>query len=435
MPPEAMQKITELVLSSRRVVTVDGERPATIRVRGGKIVAVEPYDPRLGEDLGSLALLPGLVDTHVHFNEPGRTEWEGFTTGTAAAAAGGVTLAVDMPLNSSPVTTTAAALATKRAAANGKLSIDVGFYGGLVPDNVSDIESLLDAGVLGIKAFLCHSGIDEFPAATEKELRAAMPLLAERGIPLLAHAEIASQAPAMQDPRSYSQYMATRPPEFERTAIELLISLCRETRCPTHIVHLADAGSLPMLRQARAEGLPLTVETCPHYLHFASEQIFDGACQYKCAPPIRDEANREGLWEGLADGTIDFVASDHSPCPPADKRLDQGRFDLAWGGISSVQLSLPVLWTGASRRGFDLTQVVRWLSTSPAMLIGGAAGIAVGTEANLVVFDPDATFKVDAQSLRHRHPITPYDGETLRGVVQRTYLRGELAAQGKGVAL
>ncbi|WP_442482109.1 allantoinase AllB [Aeoliella sp. SH292] len=430
-----MQNITELVLSSRRVLTVDGERPATIRVQGGKIVAIEPYDPSQGEDLGSLALIPGLVDTHVHFNEPGRTEWEGFATGTAAAAAGGVTLAVDMPLNSSPVTTTAAALAAKRAAAEGKLSIDVGFYGGLVPDNVSDIESLLDAGVLGIKAFLCHSGIDEFPAATEKELRAAMPLLAARGIPLLAHAEIAREAPAMYNPRSYADYMASRPPEFERAAIELLIDLCRETGCPTHIVHLADAGSLPMLRDAQSEGLPLTVETCPHYLHFASEQIPDGACQYKCAPPIRDEANREGLWQGLIDGTIDFVASDHSPCPPADKRLAEGRFDLAWGGISSIQLSLPVLWMDASARGVDLAEVVHWLSTGPAKLIGRPAGIAVGSEANLVVFDPNATFKVDAQSLRHRHPITPYDGETLQCIVLRTYLRGELAAPGRGVAL
>jgi allantoinase len=435
MPPEAMQNITELVLSSRRVLTVDGERPATIRVQGGRIVAIEPYDPSQGEDLGSLALIPGLVDTHVHFNEPGRTEWEGFATGTAAAAAGGVTLAVDMPLNSSPVTTTAAALAVKRAAAEGKLSIDVGFYGGLVPDNVSDIESLLDAGVLGIKAFLCHSGIDEFPAATEKELRAAMPLLAERGIPLLAHAEIAREAPAMQNPRFYSHYMASRPPEFERTAIELLIDLCRETGCPTHIVHLADAGSLPMLRDAQSEGLPLTVETCPHYLHFASEQIPDGACQYKCAPPIRDEANREGLWQGLIDGTIDFVASDHSPCPPSDKRLAEGRFDLAWGGISSVQLSLPVLWTGASKRGFNLAQVVHWLSTGPAKLVGRPAGIAVGHAANLVVFDLDGTFQVDAQKLLHRHPVTPYDGETLRGTVLRTYLRGELAAPGGGVTL
>jgi allantoinase len=435
MPPEAMQKFTELVLSSRRVVTVDGERPATVRATGGKIVAIEEYDPHQGEDLGSLALLPGIVDTHVHFNEPGRTEWEGFATGTAAAAAGGVTLAVDMPLNSSPVTTTAAALAAKRKAAEHKLSIDVGFYGGLVPDNVRDVESLLDAGVLGIKAFLCHSGIDEFPAATEKELRAAMPLLAKRGIPLLAHAEIAGEAPAMQNSRSYADYMASRPPEFERTAIELLIELCRETRCHTHVVHLADAGSLPLLRAARAEGLPLTVETCPHYLHFASEQIRDGACQYKCAPPIRDTANREGLWQGLIDGTIDFVASDHSPCPPADKRLAEGRFDLAWGGITSVQLSLPVLWTDAAARGVELAHVVRWLSTEPAKLIGRSSGIAVGKDANLVVFDPEAEFTVDARRLLHRHPITPYDGETLRGSVLRTYLRGDLATPGRGMAL
>jgi allantoinase len=260
-------------------------------------------------------------------------------------------------------------------------------------------------------------------------------LLADRGVPLLAHAEIATELPALQNPQSYAEYMASRPPEFERDAIKLLIALCRETHCPTHIVHLADAGSLPMLREARAEGLPLTVETCPHYLHFTSEQIPDGACQYKCAPPIRDTANREGLWQGLIDGTIDFVASDHSPCPPAGKRLAEGRFDLAWGGISSVQLSLPVLWTDASARGVTLSQVIHWLSTGPAKLIGRSAGIAVGKDANLVVFDPQAGFKVDASRLLHRHPLTPYDGERLRGTVLRTYLRGEPPAPGRGTAL
>ncbi|CAK9037425.1 Probable allantoinase 1 [Durusdinium trenchii] len=343
-----------------------------------------------------------MVDVHVHLNEPGRSEWEGFETGTAAAAAGGVTLAVDMPLNSSPVTTTLEALAAKRRAANGKLSMDVGFYSGLVPGSETSVAELIDAGALGIKAFLCHSGIDEFPAATERELRAAMPVLAERDKPLLVHAELVSPAPAMSNPRSYADYLATRPPKFEQDAIAMMIELCRETGCRTHIVHLADAGSLPLIRAARAEGLPLTVETCPHYLYFASETIPDGACQFKCAPPIRDSANRELLWQAFEAGDIDFIASDHSPCPPADKRLDEGRFDLAWGGISSIQLTLPIVWTLAKQRGIGLQRLAQWLSVAPARFIGRSAGIEVGNEANLVAFDTEATFTVHGNELLHR---------------------------------
>ncbi len=432
MPADANQKHDELLLSSQRVFTPAGERAATVRIAAGRIAEILDYDPRAGEDLGRLAILPGCVDTHVHFNEPGRTEWEGFATGTAAAAAGGVTLAVDMPLNSSPVTTTTQALAAKRQAASGKLSTDLGFYGGLIPGNEPQIAGLLDAGVLGIKAFLCPSGIDEFPAATERELRAAMPILAERGLPLLAHAELVKPMPAMRDPRSYTDCVQSRPPSFEREAIELLVELCRQTSCRTHIVHLADGGSLPLLKAARGEGLPLTVETCPHYLTFASEQIRDGACEYKCAPPIRDEANREQLWQGLAQGVIDFVVSDHSPCPPAAKMLDEGRFDLAWGGINSVQLTLPVMWTEALRRGFDLAQVADWLSHRPAKFIGQQSGIVVGNEANLVVFDSDRSFTVDQLALATRHHLTPYHGAMLRGVVGRTYLRGRIAAAGVG---
>ncbi len=427
--------MSELVLSSQRVVTSAGQRPATLTIREGRVAAIDDYREGAGEDFGDVALLPALVDTHVHFNEPGRTEWEGLATGTAAAAAGGVRLVVDMPLNSSPVTTTTQALELKRQSAEGKLSCDVGFYGGLIPGNENEIEGLADAGVLGIKAFLCFSGIDEFPAATEKELRAAMPVLVERGLPLLAHAEILSPVAPVANPRRYADYVATRPPQFERDAIELLIRLCRETGCRTHIVHLSDAGSLPMLRAAREADLPLTVETCPHYLHFASEDIEDGSCQFKCAPPFRDSANRELLWQGLIDGDIDFVVSDHSPCSPEEKHLTDGRFDLAWGGISSVQLTLPVVWTGARERGIEVSQVATWLSTAPAELVGRSGGLEVGGEANVVAFDSEAHFTVRATELLHRHPITPYDGETLYGVVQQTYLRGEPAAAGRGMAL
>lgn len=432
MPADPAKKT---VLSSRRVATPDGVRPATVVIQDQKVSSVDAYDPEAGEDLGDLALLPGLVDPHVHLNEPGRTEWEGFATGTAAAAAGGVTTLVDMPLNSSPVTTTAGALAAKRDAALGKLSVNVAFHAGVVPGNEHEIEALLEAGVVGVKAFLCHSGIDEFPAATEKELRTVMPLLAERGVPLLAHAEVVGPVPEMNDPKSHADYAATRPPSFERNAIELLIKLCRETGCRTHIVHLADEGSIPMLRSAREEGLPLTVETCPHYLTFCSEEIPDGATQYKCAPPIRDQANREGLWAGLADGVIDFIASDHSPCPPEMKRMEEGRFDLAWGGISSLQLTLPIVWTEASQRGHSLEQVVRWLSEKPAELIGHTTGIQVGADANLIVLDTEATFSVEGKHLLHLHPITPYESRELRGVVTRTLLRGQPAATGRGRAL
>lgn len=418
----------QLVLGSPRVITPEGEAPASLRIAGGRLEAIEP----LGDRQDAPVILPGLVDPHVHLNEPGRTEWEGFATGTAAAAAGGVTTLIDMPLNSSPVTTTLDALRAKRDAAAGKLSVDVGFYAGLVPGNETRLAPLLDAGVRGVKAFLCHSGIDEFPAATELELRAAMPLLAERGVPLLAHAELVGPVEPMADARRYSDYLASRPGAFERDAITLLIDLCRETGCQTHIVHLADADCLSRLAAARAEGLPLTVETCPHYLTFAAEEIPDGATQYKCAPPIRDAANREALWGGLADGTIDFIASDHSPCPAPMKGLGTGRFDDAWGGVSSLQLTLPVVWTEASRRGHTLEEVADWLCHRPAQLVGLAGGIRVDGDANLVLFDPDAEFVVEGAKLEHRHSLTPYEGRRLRGVVRATYLRGELASPGLG---
>lgn len=425
----------EFAIHSQRVVLSDRVVPACLVVRRGVIteilsVANDCEIPVI--DVGQLAILPGLIDPHVHFNDPGREHWEGFQSGTLAAAAGGITTIVDMPLNSSPVTTTVAAMDAKVAASSGQIAIDVGLHGGLVPGNAHRIAELIDAGVIGIKAFLCHSGIDDFPNVSGEHLALAMPQLADAGVVLLAHAEIATPMPPMLNPRSYRDYLASRPPRFERHAIEMLIDLCRQTGCRTHIVHLADAGSIDSLKAARAAGLPITVETCPHYLTFTADQIADGQTQFKCAPPIRDPENRERLWQALRDGVIDLIASDHSPCPPTMKAMDSGRFDQAWGGISSVQLGLAAVWTEASQRGFSLPDVARWMSHSPGSVFGIRAGIAVGNPASVVVLDPEATFRVDAAQLFHRHRVTPYDGRMLRGIVHATLIRGRPAATGQG---
>lgn len=392
-----------------------------------------PYDARCNEpvdDFGDSVASPGVIDAHVHVNEPGRTEWEGFDTATRAAAAGGVTTIVDMPLNSSPVTTTPAALGQKRAAAAGKCWVDVGFYGGLVPGNADQIPALCADGVLGVKAFLCHSSLDEFPNATESDLRAAMPLLAKANVPLLVHAELlTASAPAATDVRSFDQFVASRPAAWELDAISLMIALCREFRCPVHIVHLATGTALPMLAAAKREGLPITVETCPHYLFFTDTKIADGDTRFKCAPPIRRGAWKD-LWQSLQDGIVDTVGSDHSPCPPSMKCLGTGDVSKAWGGIASLQLTLSSVWTFMSQNGArDLARLAQWLSSSPAKLVGLArrkGTIAPGYDADLVIWDPDAQWRIDGQQLFHRHKATPYDGFDVRGKVQRTYVRGHL---------
>jgi len=419
-------------VASDRVVLPDAVRPAAVLVEGERIAAVVPRGETPAdfplEDLGPLAIAPGLVDAHVHINEPGRTEWEGFDSATRAAAAGGVTTLVDMPLNSSPVTTDVDALRIKRDAARGKCWVDVGFYGGLVAGNAPAIESLLDQGVLGIKAFLCDSGLDEFPAATPDDLRQAAPALARAGRPLLVHGELTRwPAPRPASARLYAEYLASRPPQWESDAIDLLVDVCREFRCPAHLVHLANGDALPALEAARREGLPLTVETCPHYLHFSAEEIRPGRTEFKCAPPIREGRHRELLWAGLARGVIDTVGSDHSPCPPGMKQLESGDFMSAWGGIASLQLTLPIVWTGAAARSIALQRMFRWLSTAPARLVGLAGhkgAIAAGCDADLVVWDPEVRWTVRGAELQHRHKLTPYDGQTLRGQVRRTYVRG-----------
>ncbi|HEX3683433.1 MAG TPA: allantoinase AllB [Bryobacteraceae bacterium] len=427
-------------IRSTHIAAPEAVRPGVIVIEDEKIAALESYNHHFASgtlvDLGDLCVLPGLIDIHVHINEPGRTDWEGFETATRAAAAGGCTCIVDMPLNCIPSTTTVAALEEKRQTSKGKTHVDVEFWGAVVPGNAAEILPLAQAGVRGFKCFLTHPGTEEFEMVTEADLREAMPKIAETGLPLLAHAElpgpIARACAQLEndDWTRYQTYLQSRPPEAELEAIHLLIKLCREYRCRTHIVHLSAAAALDVLADARAEGLPLTVETCPHYLFFASESIPNRATQFKCAPPIRGSANRGALWQGLRAGTIDLLATDHSPCPPALKCFDTGSFRSAWGGISSLALALPIVWTEAAKRGFTITDIVRWMAEAPAKLAGvekRKGRIAPGFDADLVVFDPSAQFEVTAERLLFRHPCTPYLGETLNGNVQTTLVRGATA--------
>jgi len=429
---------------SHRIVTSDGIRPGAIvlrnGVRDGRIDGIVPLNqiPADAEvhDFADSVILPGLVDSHVHINEPGRSEWEGFATATRAAAAGGYTTLVDMPLNCLPPTATVAALEAKRQAARGQCWVDWLAWGGVVGDNQQQIEALAAAGVPGFKCFLIHPGIEGFTMVTEPELRAALPHVARTGLPLLVHAELPGPIDEATrrlenehaDWSRYSTYLQSRPEEAELSAIRLLLLLCRQYEFRLHIVHLSASSALARLRAAKAEGLPITVETCPHYLHFCAEEISDGATLCKCAPPIRSRENRERLWQGLKDGVIDLVATDHSPCPPAMKRLGEGNFQTAWGGIASLSLALPLIWTEASQRGFDLTDLARWMADAPARLAGCGAHkgrIAEGYDADFVVFDPESQFVVTEDRLYYRHPVSPYLGKRLRGVVKATYLRGQ----------
>jgi allantoinase len=412
--------------------------PAAVLFQDGRILDVIPPDQLPAgipvTDFGEAALLPGLVDSHLHINEPGRTEWEGFRTATRAAAAGGYTLLVDMPLNCLPATTTVASLEAKRQAATGQCRVDWMAWGGVVRDNQEQIEDLAAAGVPGFKCFLIHPGIDGFTMVTEQELRAALPYVAKTGLPLLVHAELpgpvdqAARQLAGADWSKYSVYLQSRPDEAELSAIRLMLSLCREFHFRLHIVHLATSQALDMLRQAKSEGLPVTVETCPHYLHFSSDKIPDGQTLFKCAPPIRTQQNREKLWQGLQEGVIDLVATDHSPCPPEMKRFAERNFRTAWGGIASLSLALPVMWTEANTRGLTLADIARWMAQGPARLAGCDSHkgcIAKNYHADFVVFEPEAEFTVTEEHLPYRHRISPYLGEHLRGVVKATYLRGD----------
>ncbi len=428
----------EKAIHSKRVLLPDGIRDVTLLIGNGTILSIEPgkWSAPKGFpfiEAGESLIMPGLIDSHVHINEPGRTDWEGFESMTKAAAAGGITTLVDMPLNSSPVTTNTKALQAKLDAAKGKLMVNVGCYGGIVPGNSDQLEALAKAGVLGFKVFLTHSGIDEFPETSMKELDRVAPSLAKLGLPLLAHAELDNSHPGQaeleDDHYSYNAYLHSRPNNWEDEAVRQLIALCEKHKVRTHIVHLSSASALPMIREARAKGLPLTAETCPHYVYFSSEKIPDADTRFKCAPPIRDAANNQLLWDALTDHTLDFIVTDHSPAPPETKELDSGDLKAAWGGIASIQFSLPVVWTLAKQRKNTLEEVAAWMSTRVADFLGlpKKGRIQVGADADLVIWSPDKKMKINRNNIQFRHKVTPYEGEMVFGVVEQTWVNGELA--------
>ena len=457
-----------LVVRSKRVVLPEGERAAALHIADGIVERIVEYhsDHPTGAtvfNVPDLVISPGLVDTHVHINEPGRSDWEGFDTATRAAAAGGITTLIDMPLNSVPATTTAAALQAKIAAARAQCHVDVGFWGGVVPGNAGELDALIDAGVRGFKCFLVPSGVDEFPSVDEGDLRKALPILARRGVPLLVHAELNPEfdpQSGVREPRAagnprYAAYLATRPASMELNAIRLMVRLAEEFKARVHIVHVSSAEGVEAIAGAKAAWAPITAETCPHYLTFAADDIPDGATEFKCAPPIRDASHREALWQGLASGALDLIATDHSPSPPALKTA--GDFAGAWGGIASLELSLAAAWTRLRAYGASAAQarvsghgpstaqggeprdapaahagalgdLARWMSAAPASLAGlgeHKGRIAEGFAADLVVWDPDAEFVVDPARLQQRHKLTPYSGRSLFGTVLTTFVRGE----------
>jgi len=420
--------------------------PAALEIENGKWKRVETGEkafnrysgqskhPPIFDLSGQGVIAPGLVDVHAHINEPGRTEWEGFETATAACASGGTTCVVDMPLNSIPATVTKDAFRLKREAANGKCAVDYGLWGGIIPGGLSEIEPLIEAGVIGFKVFLVPSGVDEFPHVTREHLLEAMPILAKNGIPLIVHAELES-AVSINDTtqgasKKYRTYLESRPAEWEVRAIRMMIELAEKTGCATHIVHLSAADALDDIARAKAKGLKFTAETCPHYLSISSEEIPDGATHFKCAPPIREKSNQDRLWEGLRTGVIDFVTSDHSPCTPVLKASESGDFGKAWGGIASLQFTLPLVWSGARAHGVSLSKVFEWLSSRPAQFAGMGSrkgAIAVGKDADFLLFQPEKKFTLTREMIRYKHQISPYIGRELFGPVRMTFLRGKPA--------
>jgi allantoinase len=422
-----------VILRSRNVVTPNGIQPAAIHIHDQLIERIGNFDDVPSdvpvEDYGELTLMPGIVDSHVHVNEPGRTEWEGFESATRAAAAGGVTTIVDMPLNSIPPTTSVPALEAKVLALRGKCRVDVALWGGAVPGNAAQLQPMLDAGACGFKCFLVDSGVPEFGFLDAAGLEEALKTLRKTGAPLLVHAELGEHLqPLDGDARSYAAYLATRPTVAEDEAIGLVFALARKTKSHAHIVHLSSAKGLAALHLARSTGVELTAETTPHYLYFDAESVPDGATEFKCAPPIRDHANREELWRGIEEGLLSAIVSDHSPCIPELKRMQEGDMARAWGGIASLQFGLPIVWTEANRRGISFEKIAGLMTSGPATLAGldqRKGQLAAGHDADITVFDPNADFVVRTEDVQHRHKVTPYAGETLTGVVKATYVRGQ----------
>ena len=424
---------------------LDGRlQPATICFENGIITEVHHSKIEEAEDAGDNILMPGVIDAHVHINEPGRTDWEGFDTATQAAAAGGITTVVDMPLNASPVTTNVNAFDEKLAASKDKLHVNVGFYGGLIPGNAQhpagqdELEALMQAGVLGIKCFLTHSGIDEFPNVSEKEIDKAMPLIAKYGLPLLAHCEIYKKEvdnKFSDFPNSYRYYLASRPKQWENDAVELMIKLCRKHRCATHIVHVSSAEALTAIQKAKEEGLPLTAETCAHYIYFNAEDIPDSNCLYKCAPPIREKENNDMLKEALANGVLDFITTDHSPAPPDIKELLTGNLQKAWGGIAGLQFLLPAAWT-AMKENISIKKFIPLLTEQPAKFLkvdDRKGKLSVGYDADMVIWKPEEKFEVKPKDILHRYDCSAYNGKELNGTVQQTIVNGITVYQDKSI--
>lgn len=431
---ESSPVIYDLVVRGARVLTSAGIAPREVGVIDGVVMALEPLGNRLqGREVIELAddetLIPGLVDSHVHINEPGRTDWEGFASATRAAAAGGVTTVIDMPLNSIPATVNVDALELKRSVARGQAFVDVGFWGGAIPGNIADLRPLHDAGVFGFKCFLLHSGVDEFPPLDAEEMEQDMAELKSFDSIMIVHAEDSraiDRAPTAEGD-IYGKFLASRPRGAENLAIAEVIERARWTGVRAHILHLSSSDALPMIASAKHDGVRLTVETCPHYLTLMAEEIPNGATSYKCCPPIREASNRELLWQGLIDGTIDCIVSDHSPSTLELKDLENGDFAVAWGGVSSLQLGLSLIWTEARQRGIALEKVIHWMSSAPAELVGlhKKGRIAPGADADFAIFAANDAFVVDVKKLKHKNPITPYDGKALAGVVRRTFLHGK----------
>lgn len=432
--------MSKTIIKSNRIITPSGIRPGYIIINDGVIEDVVEQLSSVSEvtvtDAGNAVVMAGIIDPHVHINEPGRTEWEGFDTATRAAIAGGITTVVDMPLNCTPVTTTAEAFNQKIAATKNQLHTNVGFWGGVVPGNENEIEGLIECGVLGFKAFLTHSGIDDFANVTEADLVKVMPIIARHGLPLLVHCELTDSINRVNhNNRSYANYLASRPAFWEDDAIALMIRLCEQFNCRVHIVHVSSASSIIQIEQAKQKGLPLTAETAQHYLYFCAEEIKDGQTQFKCAPPIRNKANNNQLWKALQNGILNFVATDHSPATPDLKEITSGNFLKAWGGIASLQIALPVLWTAAKQRNIGVEHIAKWLSENPAKLIGlehKKGRIEKGYDADLVIWNPDESFTVTEQMILHKHKITPYLGEQLYGTVHSTYLGGMVVYHANG---